>query len=118
MDTLAITRAFGDFKFKMTHHGDHAERKTFLTAEPEVRLMDIDPFIDDFIVMGSDGLFDKFSSQEVVNYIRTKLVNMPYMEQDVTRVAREITNECIHAKHVRDNVTTIIIALNRGIKNT
>lgn len=62
MDTLAITRAFGDFKFKLTHHGDHAERKNFLTAEPEVRMMDIDPFIDDFIVMGSDGLFDKFSS--------------------------------------------------------
>jgi len=33
-----------------------------MIAEPEVRLMDIDPFIDDFIVLGSDGLYDKFTS--------------------------------------------------------
>lgn len=80
MDNLAVTRAFGDFKFKIIHQGDHMERKNYLTAEPEVRIMDIDPFIDDFIVLGSDGLYDKLSSQEVVDFIRTKLVNMPYME--------------------------------------
>jgi serine/threonine protein phosphatase PrpC len=48
-------------------------RKNFLICEPEVRQIDLDPFIDDFIVVASDGLYDKFSSQEAVNFIRTKL---------------------------------------------
>ncbi|CDW79355.1 ppp1r13b protein [Stylonychia lemnae] len=113
---LAITRAFGDFEFKLKHFEDKIERTHYLIAEPEIRLMDIDPFIDDFIVIGSDGLYDKFSSQEVVNFIRAKLGAMPLMDQDVSRVAREITSECILAQHVKDNVTTIIVALNRGIK--
>jgi serine/threonine protein phosphatase PrpC len=51
-----------------------------VTSEPEIRIIDIDPFIDDFIVIGSDGLYDKMSSSEVVTYIRTKLGNMPFME--------------------------------------
>jgi hypothetical protein len=41
---------------------------------------------------------------------------MQFMEQDCFRVSKEIANEAIYAKHVRDNVTVIIIALNRGVK--
>ena len=49
-----------------------------LIAEPEVRQIDLDPMTDDFIVVASDGLYDKFSSQEAVQYIRTKLGTMAY----------------------------------------
>jgi len=41
---------------------------------------------------------------------------MPYMEQDCHKVAKEIANDAIYVRHVRDNVTVIIIALNRGVK--
>jgi serine/threonine protein phosphatase PrpC len=80
MNRLAITRAFGDFEFKIVHIEGKEVRKTFLTAEPEIRMVEIDPFIDDFIVLASDGLFDKFSSSETISYIRTKMNNMPTME--------------------------------------
>lgn len=39
---------------------------------------------------------------------------MPYKEQDVGRAVREIANEVINRKNVKDNVTVIVIALNRG----
>ena len=39
---------------------------------------------------------------------------MPSGEQDLGKVAREIVNETIYGKNVRDNVTVILIALNRG----
>jgi len=41
---------------------------------------------------------------------------MPYMEQDSRKVAKEIIAEAIHKRNVRDNVTAMIIQLNRGIK--
>ena len=86
-----------------------------MIAEPEVRQIDLDLRTDDFIVVASDGLYDKFSSKEAVEYIRTKLGAMPYRKQDCQIVAKDIVNESIYTRHVRDNVTVIIIALNRGV---
>jgi len=79
-------------------------------------MLEYDPFIDDFFLLASDGLFDKFSSQEAVDYVRQKLMTMPYMGQDVQKVTKEIVKEAIYARHVGDNVTVILVALNRGIK--
>jgi len=55
---LAIARAIGDFMFKKT---------PVIISDPEIRVWDINPNEDEFIVMGSDGLFDKFSSREAVS---------------------------------------------------
>ena len=60
---MAISRAFGDFEFKFvyTEQGTRVRRKV-LIAEPEVRQIDLNPYTDEFIVVASDGLYDKFSS--------------------------------------------------------
>ena len=76
MNKLAITRAFGDFDYKIIKVGDVTERRNYITSDPEIRILDIDPFTDDFFVMGSDGLYDKFTSQEIVIYIRNKISQM------------------------------------------
>jgi protein phosphatase 2C family protein 2/3 len=57
MGKLAISRAMGDFLYK---------EKPILISEPEIRVWDINPNEDEFIVMGSDGVFDKLSSKDVV----------------------------------------------------
>ena len=57
MGKIAISRAMGDFKYK---------ENPLIICDPEIRVWDINPNEDEFIVMGSDGLFDKFSSQEAV----------------------------------------------------
>lgn len=62
MNKLAITRALGDFEFKTVQVDGHTERRNYITSVPEVRMIELDPFADEFIVMGSDGLFDKFTS--------------------------------------------------------
>lgn len=76
MNKLAITRAFGDFEFKTQIHDGVLIRKDYITSLPEVRMAEIDPFVDDFIIMGSDGLYDKFSSQEVITFIRNSIKSM------------------------------------------
>jgi len=58
-----------------------------LTCTPEIRVIDLDPFTDDYIVMASDGLFDKATSQEVVSFISEKLSLMPNKEQELSKVA-------------------------------
>lgn len=60
MDKLAITRSFGDFELKLIPRSARLERKNYITSKPEIRYFEIDAAIDEFIVLGSDGLFDKF----------------------------------------------------------
>ena len=80
MNRLAITRAFGDFEFKTIQVDGQQHRRDYITSDPEVRMLELDPFTDEFFVMGSDGLYDKFTSQEVVSFIKSKLAAMPLME--------------------------------------
>lgn len=71
---LAVTRAFGDFECKQIMVKDEEkEEKTmrnFVLNEPEIRVTDIDRFRDDFIILASDGLYDRFSSQDCVKIAR------------------------------------------------
>lgn len=114
MNRLAITRAFGDFEFKIFQiSGSEAHRRQYITSDPEIRMIEIDPFTDDFILLGSDGVFDKFTSQEVVSFVRNRVAASDY--SDLPKIARELANECIYGKNVRDNITVIIIALNRAL---
>jgi serine/threonine protein phosphatase PrpC len=58
---LALSRAIGD----------RSERPA-VTSEPDVTTYNIEEG-DEFIVLGSDGLWDVMSSQEVVAFVHTTL---------------------------------------------
>jgi len=51
-----------------------------LLAELKIRVKQLDYMKDEFIVIGCDGLFDIFSNQEVIDFVRSKLLNSPIGE--------------------------------------
>lgn len=61
---LAVTRAFGDFDCKNIEVviDDEKEIKNFVLIKPEIRVTTIDPLKDHFVLLASDGLFDRFTS--------------------------------------------------------
>jgi len=62
---LAVTRAFGDFDCKnieVPNDEQEKEIRNFVLIQPEIRVVNIDPVKDDFILLASDGLYDRFSS--------------------------------------------------------
>ena len=81
---LAVTRAFGDFECKqIAVKNDDTEQKelrNFVLCEPEIRVLTIDPARDEFIVLASDGLFDRFSSEETINLARQRFLTAEMME--------------------------------------
>ena len=60
--------------------------RSFVLSDPEIRVVDLDPRRDDFILLASDGLFDRFTSQECVKLVRSKLKKMEVMEQSCQQV--------------------------------
>ena len=81
---LAVTRAFGDFECKqisiLNEETQKREIKNFVLNEPEIRVTTINKITDDFIILASDGLYDRFSSQECVSIAREKFLERDVME--------------------------------------
>ena len=63
---LAVTRAFGDFECKNIKIKNEETGTTsiqdFVSNVPEIRITSLNTIADDFIVLASDGLYDRFSS--------------------------------------------------------
>ena len=65
---LSTTRTFGDYENK-----ENKEKSKVVINEPEITSFDIDSH--DFIVMGSDGVWDKFDNTEVVELMKQTFEN-------------------------------------------
>lgn len=84
-----MARAFGNHELKMQQdENGKVHMHDYLSIEPEIRQFEINPFTDDFILMGSDGLFDKLSSQECCTFIRSEMSSMKYGENNLKSIAQ------------------------------
>ncbi|KAF4660691.1 hypothetical protein FOL47_007059 [Perkinsus chesapeaki] len=59
---LAVSRAFGDQQLKTP--------EPYVSAEPEIGVTQIDFDQDEFVVVATDGIWDKIENQEAVNHLR------------------------------------------------
>ena len=94
MGILAMSRAIGDLFLK-----------PYVSAEPEVSSMPLQD-TDEFVVLASDGVFDVFDNEQVVQIVQS--ASSP----------QEAANLLTHSAFVAgslDNVTAVVVAL-RGYK--
>ncbi|KAK7388560.1 hypothetical protein VNO78_23380 [Psophocarpus tetragonolobus] len=98
---LGVTRALGDWHLagmkEMNGKGGP------LSAEPELKLMTLTKE-DEFLIIGSDGLWDVFRSQNAVDFARRRLQG----HNDVKQCCKEIIAEAIK-RGATDNLTVVII---------
>ncbi|KAM4699530.1 protein phosphatase 1J [Discoglossus pictus] len=74
MATIGVTRGLGDHDLKV--YNSNIYIKPFLSCVPDVRvynLRDLELSADDVIVMGTDGLWDVISDQEVADIVHRVL---------------------------------------------
>ena len=113
---LAITRAFGDFECKnieiQNKDTGETEVKSFILSEPEISEIQIDSKEDEFILLASDGLFDRYSSQEVVDSVSTKMAKYQSYEKNPQKVVQELMGETLGKGIGSDNVTILLASIN------
>ncbi|CAI5462601.1 unnamed protein product [Closterium sp. Yama58-4] len=93
---LAVARAFGDFELKS--HG--------LICRPDVTVRTIDPN-DQFVVMGSDGVWDVLSNAEVVEIV----ANTWPRSKAAKQVAQKAVAKWAAEKHAnsRDDISVAVL---------
>lgn len=96
---LAISRAFGDIEFKGSNplHG-------LVVAVPDIHVERITPMTE-FLLLGTDGLFDVMEGQSAVNTLRCNL----QATSSLQRAAKALSREAISKGSV-DNVTVAILS--------
>merc|ERR1712060_407731 len=96
---LNLSRALGDFGYKTRR--DLPSNQQQVIACPEVQVVEVDAD-DEFVVMGSDGVFDIFESGELVSRLRHALVRGEPIEQATRAILQEATSS-------GDNVTLCLV---------
>lgn len=91
---LATSRALGDYPLK--------DRKLVI-ADPDILTFDLDDHRPDFLVLATDGLWDTFSNEEAIAFLRSRLNESHFG-------AKSITLQSYHRGSL-DNITVLIIDL-------
>ncbi|XP_058808467.1 protein phosphatase 1L isoform X2 [Phymastichus coffea] len=97
---LATSRALGDYPLK---------NKKLVIADPDILTFDLDDHNPMFIVLASDGLWDTFSNEEAVAYIKER-INEPHFG------AKSITLQSFYRGSL-DNITVLVINLKSRSNN-
>lgn len=91
---LATSRALGDYPLK--------DRKLVI-ADPDILTFDLEDHKPMFLILASDGLWDTFSNEEAVAFIKERL-NEPHYG------AKSITLQSYYRGSL-DNITVVVINL-------
>uniref|UniRef100_A0A2P2MH90 Uncharacterized protein MANES_06G041800 n=1 Tax=Rhizophora mucronata TaxID=61149 RepID=A0A2P2MH90_RHIMU len=97
---LGVTRALGDWHLEGMKGGTGGP----LSAEPELELITLNQE-DEFLVIGSDGLWDVFSSQNAVDFSRRRLQE----HNDVKLCCKQMVEEAIK-RGATDNLTIVMVS--------
>ncbi|KAF1995748.1 phosphatase 2C domain-containing protein [Amniculicola lignicola CBS 123094] len=90
---LANTRAFGDM----------ASKRIGVSAEPEIRRIELSPAEYSFMVMVSDGVSGHLSDQEIVDIVKEA--------KTPEQAARDVTSFATETSLNGDNATTLVVRL-------
>ncbi|CAK84759.1 unnamed protein product (macronuclear) [Paramecium tetraurelia] len=105
---LSVSRTFGDIEAKFEKFGGNPK---IVIAEPEIKHFKI-VNQHDFIVLGSDGIFDTMSSKDVINGVWKDIQvnqNTKDLPQMMSNAVESVIKESLIRKST-DNVTLLIIA--------
>ena len=101
---LGVTRALGDWHLEGMK--EMSERGGPLSAEPELKLITLTKE-DEFLIIGSDGIWDVFSNQNAVDFARRRLQE----HNDEKLCCKEIVQEAIK-RGSTDNLTVVMVCFN------
>lgn len=101
---LGVARALGDWHMQGLKNSDPSRSSPSpLTSEPEVSEATLTAD-DEFMILGCDGLWDVFTSQNAIEYARRRL----QQHNDPEQCSRELVAEALR-RQTSDNLTVVTV---------
>ena len=88
--SLAVSRALGDFEFKLNH--DRSPVEQLVSPEPDMTVFERDHAMDHYVFLACDGVYDVMTNEEIVKFINKKLK----IEDDLTKICSDLIDLCLH----------------------
>lgn len=108
---LALSRAFGDFHYK--GNDKLPPEQQVVSSCPDVKTLDLNDDVD-FLVLACDGIWDVLSSEEVVEFVISRLEEN--MEPGL--ICEQLTTRCLATDYELvigcDNMTVLLVCYTRG----
>lgn len=104
---LSVLRALGDHTFKADARGRGLVAKAFTTVQP------LDPTDHSALVIVSDGVLEKLPVQRCADIVRGKLVSGSSLADAGAKGAAEALIQESLTSGTRDNVSAVVIVLNK-----
>lgn len=107
---LNLSRSIGDLKYKQIPGLRRCEQ--MITAEPDVKQFTFDSDVDEFIIIGCDGIWDCLSNEEAVNFVLQRIHHQPpqkILEEMLDQIVSKDPSATMGIGG--DNMTCIIIDL-------
>jgi protein phosphatase 1A len=125
LGNISVSRAFGDWKFKdkakqslLKNNKEFGEY--LITNRAEFRLIELNPNVDNFIMLASDGIFVHGTHDSVIHSLDTYL-KMGVIENGIVNIPKALDNYRLDMiklnnsddknKGESDNMTMIVIKL-------
>jgi len=97
---LGVSRAFGNYEFK---------ESLILSSEPEINHFTLSCETE-YLVVGSDGLYEQFSNDEIISFIKTGVISAP-----LDKVVKDLLEEAID-RGCDDNISIIVVKFEQSFK--
>lgn len=112
---LNLSRAIGDHAYKQNK--ELTDREQMITALPDVKTLTINPAEDEFMVLACDGIWNFMSSQQVVDFVKSKLEASP---EKLSKICEEMFDYCLAPDTMCDgtgcdNMTAIIVQFKSSV---
>jgi len=102
---LAVSRGFGDFRYKL--NVDNPVNKQKVISVPEIIVFPRNHEKDEFLIIGCDGIWDVVDNPACAEIVRRKLEEG---KTDLRQICEELLDECLE-RESKDNMTVCMVAL-------
>ncbi|XP_035715203.1 protein phosphatase 1A isoform X2 [Folsomia candida] len=100
--SLAVSRALGDYEYKNVEGKGQCEQ--LVSPEPEISVESRDEVRDEFMVLACDGVWDVMSNEDLVEFIRSRLL----ITNDLASICNQVIDTCLY-KGSRDNMSMVLV---------
>jgi len=112
---LGVARGFGAYRYK--DKVNYGER--LVTVEPDIKTFAITKETE-FLILATDGIWDKITNEEAVEFIRSRLGDLATNEKFQSSKVQFVYDICIElvkeadSRQSKDNISCVIVVFNHG----